>query len=125
ILERYRPAREEVAEAQTWLLAIREVLDTTPLPTATAAGPGGDALAREMAHVLGSLAERTELSPWLCSVREHLWGVSERYWRGLFVCYDLVGVPRTNNDLEGLFGATRRHIRQQSGAKQVRRAKGR
>jgi len=46
--------------------------------------------------------------------------VSERYWRGLFGCYDLVGLPRTTNDLESRFGQTKRHIRRQSGLRQLR-----
>ena len=121
----YDAAFAEVAEAQTWVTAIRQVLDAAPVPTAHAPAPGGDAVARQLAHVLGGLADRTDLSPWLQTVRGQVCGVSERYWRGLFVCYDVVGVPRTNNDLESLFGATRRRVRQQTGAKQVRRSIGR
>jgi hypothetical protein len=120
LLPRYQAVFADVAEAQTWVAAIGAVLDVA-LPTEQAPGPGSDAVARQVAQLLGVLADRTDLSPWLQTVREQLSQLSERYWRGLFVCYDVRGVPRTNNDLEGLFGATRRRARQQSGYKQVRR----
>jgi hypothetical protein len=125
ILAEYRASFEELAQAQSWLQAIRQVLDSAALPSAEAAGAGADTVARELAQVLGWLADQRELSEWQQSIRAHLWAVSERYWSGLFVCYELEGVPRTNNDLEGLFGTMRRRVRQQSGAKQVRGAIGR
>lgn len=34
----------------------------------------------------------------------------------------MIGVPRTNNDLESLFADTRRRVRRQSGFKQLRRS---
>ncbi len=30
----------------------------------------------------------------------HLLKVTRSYWSGLFHCYDIEGLPRTNNDLE-------------------------
>src|SRR5215212_9422579 len=57
IVAEYRTAFGEVAQAQSWLLAIREVLDSAALPSAEAAGAGGDAVARELAQVLGWLAD--------------------------------------------------------------------
>ena len=74
----YRAAFAEVAEAQTWVEALRTVLDSAPLPTAEERGAGADAVAREVAYVLGRLAERTDLSPWLRGVRDHRCGLSER-----------------------------------------------
>jgi hypothetical protein len=43
--------------------------------------------------------------------------VSRNYWRGLFHCYDLPEVPRTNNELEQYFGAARHHERRATGHK--------
>jgi hypothetical protein len=43
--------------------------------------------------------------------------VSRSYWRGLFVCYDMTEVPRTNNELEQYFGAARHHERRATGHK--------
>jgi hypothetical protein len=43
--------------------------------------------------------------------------VSRNYWRGLFHCYDMLELPRTNNDLEQYFGAARHHERRATGHK--------
>lgn len=45
--------------------------------------------------------------------------VTRSYWRGLFYCYTSSGIPRTNNDLEHLFGSHRYHERRASGRKQA------
>lgn len=50
---------------------------------------------------------------------DHFLTVSRSYWPGLFACYDVPGLPRTNNDLEHLFGATRYHERRATGRKQA------
>ena len=41
--------------------------------------------------------------------------VSASYRPGLFYCYDVPGVPRTNNGLEQYFGSTRYHQRRANG----------
>jgi hypothetical protein len=43
--------------------------------------------------------------------------VSKSYWPGLFACYGSKDLPRTNNDLEHLFGSHRYHERRASGRK--------
>lgn len=43
--------------------------------------------------------------------------VTNSYWPGLFHCYEVAGLPRTNNDLEHLFGQLRHHQRRVSGRK--------
>lgn len=43
--------------------------------------------------------------------------VTRSYWAGLFHCYDVPDLPRTNNDLEHLFGSTRHHERRCTGRK--------
>ncbi len=45
----------------------------------------------------------------------HFLKVSASYWPGLFHCYDVVGLPRTNNDQEQYFGSARYHQRRASG----------
>jgi len=47
----------------------------------------------------------------------HFLKTTDSYWPGLFHCYDVPDLPRTNNDLEQLFGATRRHERRCTGRK--------
>ena len=47
----------------------------------------------------------------------HFGKVTRSYWPGLFRCYDVAGLPRTNNDLEQFFGSYRYHERRCSGRK--------
>jgi hypothetical protein len=48
---------------------------------------------------------------------EHFVKVTESYWPGLFHCYGVADLPRTNNGLEQLFGSTRHHERRCTGRK--------
>jgi len=47
----------------------------------------------------------------------HFLKVTHSYWSGLFHCYAVDGLPRTNNDLEHIFGQLRHHQRRCSGRK--------
>jgi hypothetical protein len=109
-----------VRQAQAWIEALRQTLDAIPLPTRLRPGAGGDAAARQGAETLGQIADQTVTDPWLNTFRQDLCAISERYWSGLFVCYDIVGLPRTNNALERLFGQTKRQTRRQTGLRQIR-----
>ncbi len=53
----------------------------------------------------------------LASGMDHFLKVTRSYAPGLFHCYDLEGLPRTNNDLEQLFGRWRHHQRRCTGRK--------
>lgn len=48
---------------------------------------------------------------------EHFLKVTHSYWPGLFACYRVADLPRTNNGLEQLFGSTRHHERRCTGRK--------
>jgi hypothetical protein len=45
--------------------------------------------------------------------------VTVSYWPGLFHCYALADLPRTNNELEQYFGSARYHERRATGRKQA------
>jgi hypothetical protein len=47
----------------------------------------------------------------------HFSSVTQSYWRGLFHCYAVPELPRTNNELEQYFGAVRHHERRATGHK--------
>jgi hypothetical protein len=47
----------------------------------------------------------------------HFRTVTKSYWPGLFQCYQVADLPRTNNDLEHFFGSARHHERRVSGRK--------
>jgi len=119
-LPAYRQNFAGVQLALDWVQAIGTILPT-PVPTAAEPGPGGESVARHRAHYLGALADRLDLSPWLITFRDQdLLARSERYWAGLFPCYDLVGLPRPNNDHESLYGQLKRGLRRQRGVKDLR-----
>jgi hypothetical protein len=46
---------------------------------------------------------------------EHFCHQTDNFAAGLFQCYDLEGLPRTNNDLEHCFGVARVHERRATG----------
>jgi hypothetical protein len=118
-LPAFQSVFEGVIQARDWVDGIKQVLDV-PLPTTAQSGLGGDAVALQLAHYLGALADLPDLSPWLTQFREHLLAVNERYWSGLFHCYNIVGLPATNNDHESLYGQTKRRLRRQLGVSQLR-----
>jgi Transposase, Mutator family len=47
----------------------------------------------------------------------HFVRVTKSWWKGLFACYQSADLPRTNNELEHLFGSHRYHERRASGRK--------
>jgi hypothetical protein len=72
---------------------------------------------RHLGALLGALArDWPRGGPWRAALG-HLRKVTRSYWAGLFWCYDDPQIPRTNNDLEHLFGAYRYHERRASGRK--------
>jgi hypothetical protein len=73
------------------------------------------ALLGRMAAEAGRAERRGQ--PELAADLRHFVKVSDSYEAGLFHCYDVEGLPRTNNDLEHLFGSVRYHERRASGRK--------
>jgi Transposase IS66 family len=70
---------------------------------------------RDYRALLGEMSrERESVSP-LASAVAHFWKVTKSHWLGLFRCYEVAGLPATNNDLERTFRATRYHERRASG----------
>jgi hypothetical protein len=49
----------------------------------------------------------------------HFLKVTASYWAGLFHCYEVPGLPRTNNDLERRFGTLRYHERRATGRRSI------
>jgi hypothetical protein len=82
-----------------------------------AEGAGGAAVRQRLGGLLGAMALHRHKAGRLACAVGHFLKVSRSYWPGLFACYDTAGVPRTNNDLEQLFGSQRYHERRASGRK--------
>ena len=66
---------------------------------------------------IASLARHREALGSLAGAFDHFRKVTRSYRHGLFGCYDMADLPRTNNDLEQFFGSYRYHERRCSGRK--------
>jgi hypothetical protein len=80
-----------------------------------AEGAGG--VRRRLSGLLGAMARHRHRVGELRAAVEHFLRVTRSYWPGLFFCYAVAGLPRTNNALEHLFGSHRYHERRASGRK--------
>lgn len=89
------------------LLANHDQLDATAL---------GQAYQEQVLTPLG--AQQAELGP-LAPAAAHFTKVTTSYWSGLFHCYDVPDLPRTNNDLEQYFGSARHAERRATGRKRA------
>jgi len=117
VLSRFDNTYQNLKQGAEWLNTIDAIL--APHSTKTA----GQQVALTLQTYLDNLLKRTDLSPPLETFRSHLHKVSQSYWPGLFHCYDLVDLPRTNNGLESHFRNTQRQLLRTTGQKgQTRRA---
>ena len=66
---------------------------------------------RQYEELLEEMRATVPLTTPLSQVTATFLKATESYWPGLFHCYDVVDLPRTNNDLEHVFGSTRYHER--------------
>jgi len=108
----------ELRQGETWLRDIDSILEPSATSPAT-----GKQVARQLHAYLDDLLALSDPSPRLDAFRRHLDKVSTSYWPGLFHCYDIEELPRTNNNLESHFRDTQRRLLRTTGQKgQTRRA---
>ena len=70
---------------------------------------------RRLRGLLGAMARHHTTAGSLPPAVDHFLKVSRSYWPGLFHCYSIPDLPRTNNALEQFFGAHRWHARRTTG----------
>jgi hypothetical protein len=75
------------------------------------------AVKRRLGGLLGALTRHQATAGTLAPALGHFRKVTYSYWPGLFPCYTVPDLPRTNNDLEQFFGAYRYHERRATGRK--------
>lgn len=110
----YRDLQRGVA----WLQDIDRILELSDDSPVT-----GEQVSQQLRTYLDDLLNLSDVSPPLDAFRHHLDKVSTSYWPGLFHCYDLEELPRTNNDMESLFRDAKRRLLRTTGQKgQTRRA---
>jgi hypothetical protein len=75
------------------------------------------AVRRRLRGLLGAMARHRKKAGRLEGAVGHFLKVTRSYWPGLFPCYRIADLPRTNNALEQLFGSNRFHERRATGRK--------
>ena len=72
---------------------------------------------RRYRGLIAAIARHRRAAGRLADEFSHYLKLTRNYWPGLFRCYEIDGLPRTNNDLEQFFGSYRYHERRCSGRK--------
>ena len=84
---------------------------------ANKAGLPGKGVRRRLLALLRRMRAEAKRGGEAAAGLSHFTKVSASYLPGLFACYAVADVPRTNNGLEQLFGSHRYHERRSSGRK--------
>lgn len=100
----------DIRTAYHWVHSAAHLLDN---PT----GEPGTQVRSRYRGLLGAMQRWCGRAGTLAPAIQHFLKVTRSYWPGLFHCYDIAGLPRTNNDLEHLFGTHRYHERRTTGRK--------
>lgn len=109
-LEQTAPLFEPVAIAFDWVHQAATVLDNDLKLKA-------QDLRQQFEQLLQTMEHHKEQATSLASGIDQFLKVTRSYAPGLFHCYDIKDLPRTNNDLEQLFGRWRHHQRRCTGRK--------
>ena len=99
-------------QGAAWLRDIAYILEPTASPAVW-----GEQVAGQLRAYLDTVLRWPQVTPSLDACGRHLDTVSRSYWPGLFHCYDVPGLPRTNNELESRFRDTRRRLLRTTGQK--------
>jgi hypothetical protein len=116
----HRPYAEQVARLErqrSWLIDLQRLLKPTrqqgmPPPT-------GQEIETQVDQYLLKLSQHNDLDETDRAIAEHITTTFRNRWWGLFVCYDVPGLPATNNDLERFFGRLKTNQRRITGRKSV------
>ena len=105
--ERYRQQRQ-------WLIDLEHLLDPARDRPKNSASVR-QAVDRYLADLITNSSHDTEDQ----RVASHINQIFRSFWWGLFTCYDVDGLPRTNNELERFIRQIRMGYRRVSGKKNV------
>jgi hypothetical protein len=98
----------DIQTAFGWVHGVAEILENhDEVP--------GSEVRRPMEELLAEMRDDLITVGTLQPAVAHFLKVSASYWPGLFHCYDITGLPRTNNALEQYFGSARYHQRRANG----------
>jgi hypothetical protein len=102
--QRSGPAAADVRQAHGWLCEIAQRLEPPALDAAEP--PTGAEVRQRVESYLDEVARAAadgHVPAWLAPPVEHLVTVLRRLGDGLYHCYDVPGLPRTDNDLEQFY----------------------
>ena len=100
----------DIERAYGWVHRAAHVLGNT-------AGEAATVVRRRFDGLIGAMARHHVGAGHLAEAAEHFRKVARSYRPGLFHCYAVPDLPRTNNGLEQLFGSQRYHERRATGRK--------
>ena len=101
---------QDIRQGAAWLRDIAYILEPVPTHPLRAADIAG-----QLRSYLDTVQRQLEAIPTLETFGRHLDTVSRSYWPGLFPCYAIPGLPRTNNEVESHFRETRRRLLRTTG----------
>jgi len=104
-----------IRRVYAWLHAAAHILENSEHLS-------GDAVRRKLTGLLAAMQRWAPLAGELQAAVAHYIKVARSYWPGLFHCYDVPDLPRTNNDLEQFFGRYRHLERRITGRKKTNRS---
>jgi hypothetical protein len=102
----------ELRTVYGWVHHAAEILENR-------AGVDGAGVRQRYEALLAEMATGQDALDTLGPAVAHFLKVTASYQPGLFHCYDLADLPRTNNDLEHYFGTARYQERRATGRKQA------
>jgi hypothetical protein len=108
-LDATAPLWPAIRHAFAWVHLAAGILGKEGIDAATAR--------RRLRQLLKTMTRQQNRVGELASAVRHFVKVSRSYWPGLFHCYAVADLPRTNNALEQMFGSYRHHERRVSGRK--------
>lgn len=88
---------EPLQRQRQWIIDLERLLDPTQQPTSTSFTVA-QALDRYLRHLQNTWLDTPDSADRAVAI--HIDQIFRSFWWGLFTCYDVDGLPRTNNDLE-------------------------
>lgn len=112
----YRPYTDRLTRLRRqrdWLIGVQRLLEPEPEHS------DSQTVQQEVDRYLNQLAQDDGLGETDRAIAQHIVTTFRNRWWGLFVCYDVPGLPSTNNKLEGFFGHLKTNQRRITGHKSV------
>jgi hypothetical protein len=103
---------QDLQPGAAWLRDIAYILEPTRAQVRK-----GDEVAKQLRAYLDAIRHPHHVSPAIYDFSLHVDKVSRSYWLGLFHCYELPGLPRTNNEIESHFRDMGRQLLRITGQK--------